>query len=469
MASLRRLRFLGASPFPGRVGHLAHPHAAFVAAGPVISVQIAPTLVDTGPYTAAPPQTVILPDMEDSFMELFPCRGQSAPAAQANQRFDRFVRGCHAGPLRILQQVPVDCSFFALQRGVYDAIRMGALYASEGIPSAVRLEDSFSVFAFLRFRPGASSPTLPPGGWSEVVDAQQFVAAIQWFVTDVFGEERGRESFMYRALNLLRNHLESPSLAHAWVSVNRRTFSVVILELVHSLWLILFQWEEMAQKCDVFYRPGQHVLKIRGAAPFHGNDPASSLDACLASWVARMDRRFPTGQLSQANQFNDLVPLDWERIFEGGADPSTATPYAPSPNATLSTSARLDGNRNKGNPDDPMSRSYKGNLLEKRMGHEDSSRKRHQHLSLLVKPMPKFKTSRGELVEICFGYALKGARCPTPSSCTKMHLCARGQLRQAPADAVKEIISWLRVPKIGDRLRLSDEASSLLCFRDMRA
>ena len=40
---------------------------------------------------------------------------------------------------------------------------------------------------------------------------------------------------MYRVLDLLRHHLESP-LAHAWALVNRRTFSVVILELVHSIY-----------------------------------------------------------------------------------------------------------------------------------------------------------------------------------------------------------------------------------------
>ena len=47
---------------------------------------------------------------------------------------------------------------------------------------------------------------------------------------------------MCRALDLLRHHLESSTLAHAWELVNRRTISVVILELVHSLWLILLQW-----------------------------------------------------------------------------------------------------------------------------------------------------------------------------------------------------------------------------------
>ena len=39
-----------------------------------------------------------------------------------------------------------------------------------------------------------------------------------------------------------------------------------------------------------------------------------------------MDNRFPPGQMSQVNQFNDLVPHDWERIFVGSVG---TIPYAP--------------------------------------------------------------------------------------------------------------------------------------------
>ena len=103
----------------------------------------------------------------------------------------------------------------------------------------------------LWFCQGATSPILPPRGWSDIFNAQLFVAAIQWFITDVFGEARGREAFMYHDLDLFRHHLESPTLANAWVSVNRRMFSVVILELVHSLWLILLEWDETEQHFHV--------------------------------------------------------------------------------------------------------------------------------------------------------------------------------------------------------------------------
>ena len=63
-----------------------------------------------------------------------------------------------------MQQVPVECTFFTLLSGVYKSIRMGSLYASEGVPSSVHLLDSFSVFTFLQFCPGATSPMLSPWG-----------------------------------------------------------------------------------------------------------------------------------------------------------------------------------------------------------------------------------------------------------------------------------------------------------------
>ena len=44
---------------------------------------------------------------------------------------------------------------------------------------------------------------------------------------------------MYKALSLLRTHLESPLLRQAWLSINRRTFAVVIVTTVHNLWLLL--------------------------------------------------------------------------------------------------------------------------------------------------------------------------------------------------------------------------------------
>ena len=109
-----------------------------------------------------------------------------------------------------------------------------SLFASKGIPSATHLEDSLSVIAFLQFRIGNTSVILPPGGWYDLYDNKHLITAIQCFITDVFGNVQGHKSFMYRALDLPSHHLESSILAHAWESVKRCNFSIVILEIVHS-------------------------------------------------------------------------------------------------------------------------------------------------------------------------------------------------------------------------------------------
>ena len=44
---------------------------------------------------------------------------------------------------------------------------------------------------------------------------------------------------MYKALRQIRNHLASLLLIQVWLSINRRTFAVVIVTTVHNLWLLL--------------------------------------------------------------------------------------------------------------------------------------------------------------------------------------------------------------------------------------
>ena len=71
------------------------------------------------------------------------------------------------------------------------------------------------------------------------------------------------------------------------------------------------------------------MTKIQGAVLFNASDPACSLDICLASWVARMDDRFPLSQMSQVNRFNNSVPHDWDRIIECSSSTLLYLPYAP--------------------------------------------------------------------------------------------------------------------------------------------
>ena len=126
------------------------------------------------------------------------------------RRFELFVdNGSPRDVARLLRLVGVDCGFFS-DRTV-TALRLGAVFSNDIIPSVDRLEETISVFSFLRFREGSNnSPRLPSGGWPEAVEAPRFVAAIQWFILDLFGPECGKRSMFYRDLDALRHCLELP-------------------------------------------------------------------------------------------------------------------------------------------------------------------------------------------------------------------------------------------------------------------
>ena len=133
---------------------------------------------------------------------------------------------------------------------------------------------------------------LPVDGWTDLVSAQRFAASIQWFLIDLFSQQTVVSSFMYRALNHLRLGLEDRNLDNAWRSVNRRAFSIVIVQLVHDLWITLHHWEEGAMKMPMFYMANGSLLQIEGAAPFTSRH-IDGIDASLLSWVKKMAYRFP--------------------------------------------------------------------------------------------------------------------------------------------------------------------------------
>ena len=477
------LTFLSASPFPGRTGHMQQPLVAFVAAGSPLIFQFSASGDPIGPYAPAGSAAVILPAFAPEFVRSMSSGGAGATAA--SQRFDRFLRDTTLTPLAILRTVTADCNFFQLD--VYEAIRAGIVLSSAGIPRTVRLRDSFSIYTFLRFSPrGSREPRLPPGGWSDLADAQRFVASIQWFLTDAFGVARGQNTFLYRGLDLLRARLESASLAQAWATIPKRPFAVVILDMVHTLWNTLNHWAEHTQMADLFYMPDGQVLKVRGGAPNHVSVPGSSIDVALSEWVRLMEARFPHGPMQQTNAFSDIIPLEWEHIFDtppgpppamlpptifprlqGGitnlAGPSRVT-FDQSDGSRPSTSGRAPRERDPGDPSNPNSHAFTGSLFEKIPTHGDSARSRGGPLTRALQPFPAFVTSRGESVEICFGFCCKHARCPG-RRCNRMHLTARSaDLQSATPDQVAGIIQWLRSPAVQPRVRLTGEARRLQCF-----
>jgi len=83
---------------------------------------------------------------------------------------------------------------------------------------------------------GNNKPSVLPGeGWEDILYPPRFVTSIQWFLTDLFVTKRGPTIFMYQAITIIRLHLESSILTQAWSSINRRSFSVVIIQKVQEL------------------------------------------------------------------------------------------------------------------------------------------------------------------------------------------------------------------------------------------
>ena len=177
------------------------------------------------------------------------------------------------------------------------------------------------------------------------------MASIQWFIVDTFGPALGGGSFIYRALAFLRSHLDNRQFISAWKSIAKRPFSIVIINLVHEVWTILFTWEEGAVKVPIYHLANNTRVETTGAAPFN-NDlvRTESIDVALSAWIDSVNRRFPGDHLEQANAFSDTIPAHWDHIFarEGTHNATQAG------RLTNNTTASRHG----GDPDNPQSVSY---------------------------------------------------------------------------------------------------------------
>ena len=232
----------------------------------------------------------------------------------------------------------------------------------------------------------------------------------------------------------------------------------MIINLVHEVWNILFTWEEGALKVPIYHLANNTRVETTGAAPFNNNlAPTESIDMALSAWIASVTRRFPSDHLQQINAFSDIIPAHWDHIFarEGTHNPTQAgrlIDHTPT-------------SRHGGDPDNPQSRSYMGSLLEKVPGHGDSTRGRNRQCVSAIRPFPTFQPSpNGESLEICFGACCKGMKC-LQRDCNAYHLDARGRLRNASRASTAAIRTWLNKPAVRLRIRLTEEAAALPCFR----
>ena len=377
-------------------------------------------------------------------------------------RFENFTRNTQATDLTALQGVQPDCGFFTSD--IYDPIYHGSVLASEVFPTQSRISQSFSVFSFLRMQPGSNhSSVLPPTGWKTPLEAQRFVSAIQWFITDLFGQQIGHVTLMYRALGHLRGRLESVSFQQAWPDINRRVFSAVIISHIHSLWTTLLQWEEKCSKLFLHYLNGHSVVGIEGASPFVALDHSVSLDSVLSDWMNAVDIRFPPAHITIINCFRDQIPESWNHIFSSPTYDDTSRPVRDEARQFDPDDTRR--RQRRGEADRQSSRGWSHNVFMKVEGHADSVRGRNRACYEAIRPIPKVPNDNGELVEICLGASCKGIRCLNQGTCSKVHMICSPQLRQARRDNLRQVREWLRRPAVRERIQLTPVARDYECFR----
>ena len=459
LVRLPRFSFLGALSPPGRVGHMIHPNIIFRPEGTRMAFAVSASPSDAGPYLVAPPSTVLLPDFDSNFVASFPLHGRIGLNCVHDmaRRFEYFIDSGNPRAIALLlRPVSVECGFFS-ERTIL-ALQQGTVFSNDLIPSIERLEQTISVFSFLRFREGPSNePRLPAAGWSTVTEAQRFIAALQWFVLDLFGPTCGQATLFFRSLDAMRRCLELPSFVSAWDSIPHKQFSFFIVYQVHRLWVMMSTWEAGAEKKAIYYMPTSTVLKIRGAAPFTESRPTASIDVFLNEWLGIVENRFPHDPIDQVNAFKEVIPLAWETVF------LPPDPMSPSPSADGSP-PRDRGGRGGGNPTVPLTdRRFTHCILERVPG-PDAGRKRVKSLLRAVSPIPAFRFHNGKYIDLCFGQNVTGLGCVDPANCERAHLDIR-KLRTAPRNAVADIISWLEREPVRTRIRLTRAARELNCFQ----
>ena len=453
---LLRLNFLGAISPSGRQGHLVVPHAIFRGDGDATAFLT--STVDAGPYLPAPLSTVLLPGFDSRFLAGFPPhdRGSKHGVSEYGRRFEHFVANNVIPALtEHLRGVSHECGFFS--ESTLNALRYGCVLSSEIIPGPTSLDSTLSVFSFLRFRPGIdNAPLLPFEGWSDVGDAPRFVAALQWFIIDLFGASCGQQSLCYKALDRFRKMLELPSFKGAWDSIHHRKFSFFVVYHIHRLWIMMSVWEEGATTNSIYYRTSGPVMKIRGAAPFTVHQQSSSVDAFLDEWVRTVDRRFPYDSYQQINAFNDNIPHVWDSIF---------LPPPPALDTPSPDSSPTKRQRSEGDPNFIQSRSWNGAILVRRDGHRDTPRVRTRQFINAVSPLPTFRCKDGKSITICMGQNVLGLKCPSFGKCARMHLNPK-HMSTVPREAVASIHAWLQRDAVKSRVHLSAAALKLKCFQD---
>ena len=444
-----RFRFLGCSSWPGRTPyppHIIHPAFEYPATMPSILLCTSHG-GDQGPFVEAPSPTVIMSPLCPAFLRSMRDEDATTAAYSAGQAFHNFVRGAMPHAMQTLVGVTHSCGFFTAP--IFQSLKQGMVATSREIELGSIRPTEFSVLHFLCFRHGEGHTSLlPASGWSTLDDALRFICSIQWFLRLILAD-KGSTTFMHRGLAYLFSLLNTNTMRNAWLSINTKFFSLVVVHAAHTLWTTLFHWDHHAHKMLIYYKHEGATVQVRGAAPFSSDHEVRYLDADLHHWCSMVASRFPTGALELPTAFASPVPVSMAHIFAtaspwaGGHTPHTSPDQVQLPAHSITTSHS-----------DPRPRQNTVGLFEKIAGSDQGRRGG-------LKPFPTFEDSPGTFIEICFAHACTGMQCRSRNrTCPRAHLSIAGT-RTAPRRAWTNVRTWLARPEVARHVRLTQEAAAI--------
>ena len=172
-------------------------------------------------------------------------------AYNGGQLFNRFVRGLIPHRMQSLTQVSSNCGFFA--KDIFHSLKQGMVATATELDQGSMRSTEFSVLHFLRFRAGENHVSLlPAAGWSDRDDALRFINSIQWFLTYLLGD-KGPSTFMHRGLTHLLSLINTNTMLHAWPSINKRYFPLIVVHATHTLWTTLLLWGMESHTFNIYY------------------------------------------------------------------------------------------------------------------------------------------------------------------------------------------------------------------------
>ena len=402
---------------------------------------------DQGPFAEAPSPTVIMSPLCTAFTRSMRDEDATTAAYTAGQSFHNFVRGAMPHSMHTLIGVTHSCGFFTAP--IFQSLKQGMVATSREMdPGSIRPTE-FSVLHFLRFRHGEGHTSLlPAAGWSSLDDALRFICSIQWFLRLILGD-MGSSTFMHRGLAYLFSLLNTNTMRNAWVSINTKYFSLVVVYAAHSLWTAIYHWDHNASNMAIYYRHENVTVQVRGAAPFSHDHEVRYLDADLHHWCATVTGRFPIGALELPTAFACPIPVTMAHIFEpvsqwaGGPPPHAPTAQVMLPAHSAGTSQP-----------DHRPRQQTVGLFEKIAGSDHGRRGG-------LTPYPTFENTPGTFIEICFAYSCTGMQCRSRNRvCPRAHLSI-ASTRTAPRQAWAGVRTWLARPEVARHVRLTQEAAAI--------